>query len=142
MKKNGIRVALALVLALVMLVTLATPALARPLRGDLVPLNEPIGTGKYVLQVTHDNHLKVTVTLSGAETNDEYFVYLYSQTNPDYPPVYSGFLGVLETNGRGNGRLSWVSPTNFTLGDWDFDVRVALDAVYEFHSDYDLITFE
>jgi len=72
MKKSLV---IAVVLSLVMLVTLATPALAaKPIKGALeVGIGQPDGaSGSYSLQVNRDGSIKVTVVLQDAWPNQEY----------------------------------------------------------------------
>ena len=59
------KILISLLLAVLMLGTLASPALAgAPEKGDLQRISEPLpGGGKYSFQATHSNDLKVTVVI-------------------------------------------------------------------------------
>jgi len=76
------KIIISLILAVLMLVTLATPALAaKPHKVDLfekstggtpIPDTE---TGSVSLQLTHDNYVKITVVLKGVTPGQAYQVY-------------------------------------------------------------------
>ena len=106
-------------LALVMLLTAAAPALAKPVTGDLYRIGDTsvTGTGTYALSVTKDNHLKVTIVLKGAaEANWEVAIFNSASTQIT--------IGYFDTNSRGRGRFSGVTNVTFTNSDSPFTIRV------------------
>ncbi len=94
---------IALSLALVMLVTLATPALAgRPAKGVLtIYPPETADTNNYSLQATHDNDIKVKVVLRGASPSTQYQVLLFWGMGTG-DPGNSVVLDNATTDERGN----------------------------------------
>ncbi|MFC1924409.1 hypothetical protein ACFLT3_00150 [Chloroflexota bacterium] len=120
------RLAIAVVLALVMLVTLATPVLAaKPVKSIMADFTvADLIVGKCSLQVTHNNELKVTTSLKGADSGD-YDAYWLSASynNPDGIST-NGYLGVLTINSRGSGRLSVIDDASFSTGDWGIRIFI------------------
>ena len=106
---------IALSLALLMLVILTTPALARPYRAYLVveteaTVPEPDGvTGQYTAQVTHNNQVKVTIVLKGALPNAHYWVMVQDRTYGGFAPA-----GEFYTNDKGQARSRGI--TNIAQG--------------------------
>jgi len=78
------RMLVSLLLALVMLAALATPALAgKPEKGFFHrEIGEPSGWGKYSLQVTRLNQIKVTVVLKDATPLKQYRLILNYGVTP------------------------------------------------------------
>jgi hypothetical protein len=114
------KVVVALSLALVMLVTLATPALAAaPQKGGFaIYPPETADRAIYSLQATHDNDLKVTVVLRGASPSTQYRVILMWGTGG--VPGNGVALDYVTTNERGNLRYTikqgpWGGVRNFQL---------------------------
>jgi hypothetical protein len=77
------KIAISILLAVLMLGTLATPAFAgKPAKGDLYLWAGGIGggvipgteTGSVSLQRTHDNYIKVSLVLKGATPGQQYYV--------------------------------------------------------------------
>jgi hypothetical protein len=119
------RLAIAVILALVMLVTLATPALAgKPAKSIMRDSDTHLVAGTCSLQVTSNNELKVTISLRGADSGD-YDAYWLSANynNPDGIST-NGYLGVLTVNSRGSGRLSVIADDSFSTGDWGIRVFI------------------
>jgi len=146
------KVLLSLLLAVVMLFTLAAPALAKPIKGTLTNFLAPAeATGKYSHRVTRDNYFKVTVAIVGGLPNTEHTVSVYSSglSNPD-GIVYQEVVGVFTTNSGGRGRLSGFATIDgvgtgrkeFTTGDWLIDIRVTANFDLQFNSDNDWVTFD
>lgn len=107
------KILISLLLALVMLVTLAAPALAgRPQTLDIlewsgsntIPGTET-GTAKY--QVTHDNQLKITVVVTGLTPGDQYQVY-------DSPDSFIWGSDPITVNRRGILKFRATSTAGFT----------------------------
>ena len=66
------KVLISLLVALVMLFTLAAPALAgKPIKGDFNRLAGTSGHGSYSFQVTHNNDLKITCVIRNYEPNTD-----------------------------------------------------------------------
>ena len=104
------KLALALVISLVMLVTVATPVLAgNAAKGDLVinTSNESASKATYTLQVTKNNDLKITLVIRGATANKTYEMTVWYRNSPtnDYV-VYS--QTDVTTDKRGNLRYSGI----------------------------------
>jgi hypothetical protein len=108
------RITISILLAVLMLGTLATPALAgAPVKGSFGltdPTNHP-GEGKLSLQITRDNYLKVTAVVKGAKPGNQYDVYVYVS---GYGP--SENLGTLEISKNGRGRFSGFTNRNDYAG--------------------------
>ncbi len=106
------KIIISLILAVVMLVTLATPALAgRPAKGYLTPYADevpPGAFGKYAFQATHDNYLKVTVVLRGAQPNTIYWLQLWYGNETPYSDGNSWAYQAVMTNERGSLRYSQI----------------------------------
>jgi hypothetical protein len=85
-------------LVLLMIAILTTPVLSAPAKGTLTAVDT--GTGKFVLQVTKDYHLKATVSLRGAQAKTTYTVKLYDDHWGNYHEY-----GSFTTNKKGSGRL-------------------------------------
>ena len=73
---------ISLLLAVVMLGTLAAPVLADR-ESDTFAASPIEGTGKAVVQTTHDNYVKVTVSVQGIRFGSTYDVYL-QYNGPEY----------------------------------------------------------
>ena len=125
-------------LALLMLFTLATPALAVGLGGGgkLNAEGEESGNGAYVLKVTDINELKVTIILIGAEPSYIYNVLVfYTETNNSY-------IGDIETDEKGNGRFTWISPPEFWgINTHTFVIKLAVGPDIHYTSDPSTVTF-
>ena len=129
------KIIISIVLAVLMLGTLATPALAaKPNKGDLYlwtggPTGGPVGgtaTGQVSLQRTRDNYIKLSLVLKGVTPNERYFIRCPNAArylNDDY--VYSNSQGVVRV------KLTSVEPMPYTSiaivvdeapydTDWDF----------------------
>jgi hypothetical protein len=107
------RIFVSLLLALVMLVTLATPALAgKPAKGGLYAWDfGPVGPeiGSVSLQRTHDNHIKVSLVFKGATPSQQYYVRLSNGGAWwDDSNVYANSRGVLRV------KLTSTAPMGFT----------------------------
>jgi hypothetical protein len=110
------KVLISLLLALVMLFTLATPALAgKPVKDDrfeeeygTVP--DPYSQVKVTMQATHDNHLKVTIVLKGAQPGSTYEVQVTGGGVLDNP--------TFEINDRGVGRFTGITSNAYPSGNW------------------------
>ncbi|MFC2069133.1 hypothetical protein ACFLTP_09050 [Chloroflexota bacterium] len=105
---------ISLSLALVMLFTLATPALAGPPhRETLLAVGEPTApTQKSAAQATHNNTVKVTIVLKGATENQLYYVYVKHVFNSTYHEA-----GSFQTDGKGNARYRGFTTDTFSSGD-------------------------
>ena len=107
------KILVSLLLALVMLVTLATPALAgKPAKGGLYAWDfGPIGTetGSVSLQRTHDNYIKLSLVLKGGTPGQQYFVRLANGAAYwDDSNVYANSRGVVRV------KLTSIEPMGFT----------------------------
>jgi hypothetical protein len=139
------KVIISLTIALLMLVTLATPALADRASGSLTPQGGEPGIGKYSIRTTHDNYLKVTVSLRGAMPDATYKVHVYSAA-----PLYFEMAGTFMTNKKGSGRFSGfaiigggdTNPKVFDSGSWSFSIRVYRLANQKFYGPVDEVTFK
>lgn len=107
------KIVISLILATLMLTTVATPVLAgKPIRGEITDIypsdDHPMETGKVSLQVTHDNHLKVTAVLTGGAYPKSYYVFVnvvgYGEEQ----------LGVLWIASNGRGRFSGITSQAYT----------------------------
>ena len=104
---------ISLSLALVMLVTLATPALAgKPQQCDILEWSgsnyvtgTETGFAKY--QVTHDNQLKITIVVEGLTPGDTYQVY-------DSPDGFIWGTDFITVNKRGILKFRSTSTAGFT----------------------------
>jgi len=104
---------ISLLLAVVMLVTLATPALAaKPEKGHLMRQSgEPSGYGKYSFQATHNNDLKFTVVIRDATPNKDYRLYVWHSSTPNpYPDGDAYSVANVTTDDRGNLRYTGILP--------------------------------
>jgi len=113
------KVIVSLLLSVLLLGALVTPVLADRAAGNLQPMGGEPGTGKYSISTTHDNHLKITVSLKGATPNSTYEVHGYC-----WPPSeYYEQAGTFMTDSKGNGRFSRFAvtdyPTNLTAKVFD-----------------------
>lgn len=99
MKKRRVTVALALLVLLVV----ATPVLAKPIKLTLVPASSTeTGSGSCSLKFSRDGSLGVTISVSGALASTEYTVRVErSGLSPET-------IGTLLTDKRGSGRFSGV----------------------------------
>jgi len=96
---------ISILLALVMLVTLATPALAgKPFKAYMFKGTETQGTVQCGLQTTHDNYIKLTFVAKGVTGNRTYHVWVYDNTNPYYDWHYAGYFQADE-NGKARARV-------------------------------------
>lgn len=120
------KVIVSLLLAVLMLGALVTPVLADRAAGDFGDGygGEP-GTGKYSVRTTHDNRLKVTVSLRGAMPNSTYEVRVHSPS----PLSYTAQAGTFMTDSRGNGRFSRFAVTDYPT---DLTARVFDAGTYWF----------
>ena len=94
------KVLVSLLLALAMLATLATPALAgKPAKGDLYVWDDgPTGTvvGSVSLQRTHDNLHKLSLVLKGATPDAHYYIrFPNNAAYWDDSDVYANSQGVV-----------------------------------------------
>ncbi|MFC1870821.1 hypothetical protein ACFLYF_00230 [Chloroflexota bacterium] len=93
------KIIISLLLALIMVFTLAAPALAKPEK--FRQINADTGTGQASLRVDKDNHLVISVSLRNAISGD-YKIALQ----------YGGYteVGTFSVNSRGAGRFKSVYP--------------------------------
>ena len=140
------KLVISLLLAVLMLGTLVTPVLADRAAGYLTNQASEPGIGKYSIRTTHDNYLKVTVSLRGAMPNTTYKVLVYSSQLG-----YFEQAGTLETNKKGNGRFSGfaiigggdTNPKVFNAGNCVFSIHVYRLANQKFYSSpEDEVTFK
>jgi len=119
------RLAIAVALALVMLLTLATPVLAgKTSRLTVNYISAPLYdvVGKCSIQATHNNELKITVSLSPV-SSDTYYIKWESvgTENPSEEDV-SGTTDpasfMVGTNYRGRFRGIAVNNTPYQFSDW------------------------
>jgi len=105
------KILISLLLALLMVGTLAAPALADPPAGagKLNPEGDESGKGVYVLQTTPDDELRIIVVLNGAEPNQTYTILLWWQLWKPIPPRPSHHPGDITTDEKGNGRFVYIS---------------------------------
>ena len=98
------KILISLLLALLMVGTLAAPALADPPAGagKLNPEGDESGKGVYVLQTTPDDELRVIVVLNGAKPNQTYQILLWWNSDSWHP-------GAITTDEKGNGRFVYIS---------------------------------
>lgn len=124
------KILVSLLLALAMLFSIAAPALAGgPSKGGMARYsdNEPSGWGKYALQATRDNDLKITVVIRGATPDKTYQMVLWHTDNPSEPPYPDGgsyVLGIVTTDGRGNLRYSEKFGDTFPPGPEYFQIQL------------------
>lgn len=134
------KILVALLLALVMLFSIAVPALAgAPSKGGMARYgdNEPSGWGKYALQATHDNDLKITVVIRGATANKTYEMLLWQTSSPSetpYPDGGSYVVATVTTDGRGNLRYSEKFGDTFGAGTEYFQIQL-LQSPYDADDD-------
>lgn len=129
------KIFISLLLALVMLVTLATPALAgKPHKVNIlewsasttVPGTET-GIAKY--QVTHDNQLKITIIVEGLTPGDTYQVY-------DSPDAFIWGLDLITVNRRGILKFRGISTGGFTPGNHRVLIREVPGFAVVYGSEY------
>lgn len=124
---------IAVPLALLMVFTLATPALAgAPEKETLDPLdadNHPISKGKVSVQVTHDNYVKVTVVLVGANVGTTYTAHIYVS------PYGTEDIGTFVIGSNGRGRVSGFTSRNDYIGDRLARVTVRYAGQEKFETD-------
>ena len=117
------KIFISLLFALVLLLTLAAPALAAaPIKGDLQVVMGENGTGTYSLQVTHDSRVKATVVLHGATTGS-YKVYVAIVGDGSAPTQTNKGIQYFDTNDKGNGRFSGTT-NPFDSGNYTVWIRV------------------
>ena len=101
------KVFISLLLAVLLVGTLAAPALAgRPKEGEVTPLLGSEGEGKFSVQPTHDGYAKVRFDISKGISEGAYAVqisYKDRVTDDEYGPYN---IGEFELNKRGNGHFS------------------------------------
>jgi hypothetical protein len=119
------KIVISILLAVLMLGTLATPVLAgRPYKVTLEAYSpEPVDTviAKCALQVAHDNDVTVTISLRGATPDCEYWVILIDHTG-----LAEYLVGTLETNSRGNGRFHGKICETFDAPPYSRELEVAV----------------
>ncbi|MFC1927711.1 hypothetical protein ACFLW7_03955 [Chloroflexota bacterium] len=112
------KVFVSLLIASVMLVTLATPALAgRPAKGDLFEWDGGVvsgtETGSVSLQRTRDNYIKLSLVLKGATPGERY--YIRFPNNAAYWPdtgesaIYANSRGVVRVRLTSTQTISAIS---------------------------------
>jgi len=94
------KVLVSLLIASIMLFTLAAPALAKPLKLRLI--DAATGTGQASVRQNKDGHLIVSVSLRGA-THDETYKIALQYLGSSYAEI-----GTLTTNSRGAGRVKII----------------------------------
>ena len=107
------KILISLLIASVMLVTLATPALAgKPQKCDILEWSASnyiagteTGFAKY--QVTHDNQLKITIVVEGLTPGETYQVY-------DSPDAFIWGTDFITVNDRGILKFRGTSTAGFT----------------------------
>lgn len=139
------KIFVSILLAVVMLCTLATPAFAgKPQRGDLLEWTGgtsggPIAdteTGRVSLQRTRDDYIKISLVLEGAIPGEKYWI-----RAPDGTPIWPD-SGNYQVYANQNGVLrvrltSWVPQTGTSFQivvkegptyntDWDFGTNVII----------------
>ena len=103
------KVLVSLLIALVMLFTLAAPALAgKPTRGTLNAINTESGTAKYALQAAKDGSLKVTVTLIGAQPDYSYYAYVEWRWAGNLTADGTFGVGDIMTSSKGRGSIRYT----------------------------------
>jgi len=107
------KITVSILLAVLMLATLATPALAgKPAGGGLYAWDMgPVGPeiGSVSLQRTHDNHIKVSLVFKGATPDQQYYVRASNGAALwDDSSVYANSRGVLRV------KLTSTNPTMLT----------------------------
>jgi hypothetical protein len=112
------RVIIALSLALVMLLTLAAPALAKPVTGTMTPFGGVSGTATYALSATHSDNLKVNIVLKGV-AQVQYQVWIVDSDGNEIS-VGDNFWA----NARGIARFTAVTTQAFSNSDSPFKIRV------------------
>jgi len=137
------KVGMALALALVLLFTVATPALAgAPGKGHFTSY-APADVAKYSLQATHDYDIKVTVVLRGATPNTKYEVSL--DYGSDTPTDGNAFIGDFTTDGKGNIRYV-VKDTGWSPGTLNYQLKLLEDPYgltnLAFVGDIETLTFK
>jgi hypothetical protein len=122
---------ISLLIAVVMLVTLAVPVLAgKPYKEALDAHNpEPEETviANCALQVTHNNDVKVTISLRGATPDYEYFVKLIDHTGIGSQEY---LVGRFETNTRGDGRFRGEIRQTFNQPPYTRELQVVVRDEY------------
>ena len=121
---------ISLLIAVVMLVTLTTPALAgRPAKANVEVYGNPTEVvGKCSAQATHNDELKITVSLSGVEPGTYYIKWLSGSINNPSPASLGGATepASFTVNERGRGRFSFIAvesnpyPFGNYPGEWGF----------------------
>jgi hypothetical protein len=104
------KILISLLLALVMLFTLAAPTLAgKPVKGDFNRLAGTSGYGRYSFQVTHNNEVKIRCVIRDYEPNTELQVSL--GVGIASVTVWL-FLDNVSTDARGNLRYTTTKAIN------------------------------
>jgi hypothetical protein len=122
---------ISLLLALAMVFTLTLPALAgKPAKLEVEVYNSvPVEVvGKCSVQATHNNELKITVSLSGALPGTYYIKWASASINNPSPASVSGATDPVSftVNDSGRGRFSGIASNSgyyqFSdyLGEWGF----------------------
>jgi len=119
------KIIVSILLAVLMLGTLAVPALAaKPEGGWCDAVNSENGNAKYVFQATHNNDLKITVTLTEASfSNYEILLTATRVGGGGASLAYSS----ITPNDRGRVRFSVIEQGPFAPGDWDIDIEIYSD---------------
>ena len=63
--------------------------------------------GKATFERTKSDSVKVTYTVNGAEPVGNYYIYLYSDSNPYYPCYQITFIGQIKIDASGHGSKSF-----------------------------------
>jgi hypothetical protein len=124
------KIFVSLLLALIMLVTLTVPAMAgRPARLNVEAYGNPaVVVGKCSAQATHNDELKITVSLSGVEPGTYYVKWASASSNNPSPASVGGATDPVSftVNEHGRGRFRGIaleigaySFGNYP-GDWGF----------------------
>jgi hypothetical protein len=131
------RVIIALSLALVMLLTVAAPALAKPTTGTLEKYGGVLGTGTYALAATRNNNLKITIVLKGV-AQVQYQVWIIDKNGSEID-----FADKFTPNSRGSARYTVTTNETFSNTDSPFDIRVGQVGVgAKFYADNVPVTFD
>ena len=127
------KIIVSLLLALVMLFTLAAPALAgRPQKGMLQQEGSETGTAKFACQATHDNRVKVTIVLKGGYIkNDKYFVFIVEPFLDETDPLKYREAGWIMTDSNGDARrYRGITELSKAWGPGTYDLKVYLVSNY------------
>jgi hypothetical protein len=129
------KVVIALLIAVVMLGTLAMPALATaPVKGTLLSTYPFTGTGTITLKMNHNNHIDVDIDLRGASSGHYYL--LLSRPSEEIEVA-----GYFQTDAKGRIKFATTTVTQFVSGTTEIIIPLIMENASRLTAFYSPDTF-